>query len=169
MFLLTLTTQPRALLIGKKHTANCNWIKSVCCTCLDCTKENSMRSEDIKTNMQLLSCKLFIMSAYMLNIFFLHLLHLPIAPRLQRAIVLAFFVPLKLCHSNLFVGAAPTHHGASVEKRRRQTRPLASLFLLIEPSDTTIPRDKYFEERQITSWRCRRGLVIQTERHGFHL
>lgn len=124
LFLLTLATQARTPLIEKKYTAGCNRMKSVCCTCLDCIKENSTGSEDIKTNMQLLSCELLIMSGCMLNISSFHLLCLPMAPCLQRAIVSAFFILLKMFHSHLFVLTALTNQRARLKKKRRQTKPL---------------------------------------------
>ena len=89
----------------------------------------------------------------MLNISFLRLSHLPVTPYLQIAIVLAFFIPLKMCPSACkFVFTAPTNQRTGWKGRDR-TRALMSLSLLTvstfrysHPKDTNIVK--------ITSWKC---------------
>lgn len=76
--------------------------------------------------MKLLSCKLLIMSVYMLTISFLYFLHMPIVLHLQRAIVLVFFIPLKICRDIQnydFVHTVPANRRAGMEKKRQNKNP----------------------------------------------
>lgn len=49
----SVTTHPSTLLIGKNTLPSVSGWKSLYCTCLDCTKENSVKSEDIKTKYEI--------------------------------------------------------------------------------------------------------------------